>query len=275
MDCNQVNEAGVIESYLTGRLDAAQQEAFEEHYFGCPRCFEALATCRVLQQELATSREGLHPEPLPQRLPWRWVWVAGLAAAGIVAAVGLWRRDTGPVAPTPPPVASRPLAGARPQPGGHPSAPIPAAPSLAELAQVRPPDYTPVTLRGAPDQATQRFHQAMRLYLKSDYRGAIPGLRTALEMNPKAADASFYLAACHLLLGQNDAAVAGLKETIALGDTPYLEDAHFYLAKAFLQKRDVSSAKRELKRITELHGDREEEARDLLRKFQQLKTAAR
>ncbi len=274
MDCNQVNEAGVIESYLTGKLDPAQQEAFEQHYFECSRCFAALRTCRALQEELAASQETVLEEPLRERLPWRWGWAAGLALAGILLAVGLWRED-GPPAPTVPPVATTPSPGAQPQPGTQPPATIPAAPSLTELAQIQPPRYAPVTLRGTTDEASRRFREAMQLYLKGDYRGAIPGLKAALELDPKADGPRFYLAACHLLIGQDDNAIGGLKATIALGDTPYLEDAHYYLAKAFLRKRNVTAASQQLKKMIELHGDREAEARKLLRKIEGLNSPTR
>ena len=33
-----------------------------------------------------------------------------------------------------------------------------------------------------------------------------------------------------------------LQATIALGDSPYLEDAHWYLAKAFLRRKDLGAA---------------------------------
>ncbi len=271
MDCNQVNEAGVIESYLTGKLDPAQQEAFEQHYFGCQHCFEALASCRALQQELAALQQAAPSEPLPERRPWLRGWAAGSVLAGILVAVGLWWFQSAPVEPTRPSVATAPSPGAGPQPDIPLQAPAPATAQLAELAKFRPPHYAPVTLRGAPDQATQRFRDAMKLYEKRDYRGAIPGLRAALELNPKAVDASFYLAACQLLTGQTDSAIATLKRTIALGDTPYLEDARYYLAKAYLRKGNAEAAQHELARVVQLRGDRESEARDLLRRLEEVK----
>ena len=51
---------------------------------------------------------------------------------------------------------------------------------------------------------------------------------------------------------------------MALGDTPFLEDAHFYLAKALLRQKDVNAAQAELKAVVTLKGMRSREAQQLL-----------
>jgi lipoprotein NlpI len=62
-------------------------------------------------------------------------------------------------------------------------------------------------------------------------------------------------------------------ETIALGDSPYLEEAHFYLAKAYLQKGNTDEAKKLLQSTVRLRSEREAEARLLLRQLQTLAAA--
>ena len=69
-----------------------------------------------------------------------------------------------------------------------------------------------------------------------------------------------FLASPISCLGQDDAAIDQLRATIALGDSAYLEDAHFYLAKAFLRRKDLGAAETQLKKLIELRGSRSDEA---------------
>ena len=55
-----------------------------------------------------------------------------------------------------------------------------------------------------------------------------------------------------------------LERTAALGDTPFLEEALFYLAKAHLQAGDVTAARDALVKVILLNGDRAKEAQSLL-----------
>ena len=51
MNCDQVRSENIIEQYLLGHLDDADRDAFEEHFFSCSTCHEALQTYRALQSE--------------------------------------------------------------------------------------------------------------------------------------------------------------------------------------------------------------------------------
>jgi tetratricopeptide (TPR) repeat protein len=75
------------------------------------------------------------------------------------------------------------------------------------------------------------------------------------------------MGACYLLTGNEKEAIASLNKTVSLGETPYLEDARFYLAKAYLRSRDITAAQRELEKVVELEGDRGSEARQLLQQL--------
>ena len=90
-------------------------------------------------------------------------------------------------------------------------------------------------------------------------------------MDPEAAHIRFFLGVTHLMLGQDDAGIDRLRATIALGDSPYLEDAHFYLAKAFLRRKDLGAAETQLNELIQLPDPRRDEARRLLSGVQQLK----
>jgi TolA-binding protein len=119
-------------------------------------------------------------------------------------------------------------------------------------------------LRGPLDASAESFDAAMRQYVNGHYRAAIPGLRAAAAARPDVAQYPFFLAICQLLDGQTTPAIAGLQQTIALGGSPYLEDAHFYIAKARLRQRDVRAARKELVWTIEQHGMLEQDARALV-----------
>src|SRR5688572_17868781 len=59
-------------------------------------------------------------------------------------------------------------------------------------------------------------------------------------------------------------AIRYLREAARLGESPYLEDAHFFLAKALIRDGDVEAARGELRTVLALEGDRRDEASRLL-----------
>jgi thioredoxin-like negative regulator of GroEL len=58
--------------------------------------------------------------------------------------------------------------------------------------------------------------------------------------------------------------LAALDRTVALGDTPFLEEARFALAKAHLRRGELEAAHDQLVEVVALDGDRLDEARTLL-----------
>jgi tetratricopeptide (TPR) repeat protein len=125
-------------------------------------------------------------------------------------------------------------------------------------------------MRDAGDQATARFRRGMERYRKADYTAAVADLRAASDLDPDAAHIRFFLGISYLMLGDDVAAMRQLRATIALGDSPYLEEAHFYLAKAFLRRHDIRAAETHLKKVIQLRGPRADEARRLLAAVEQL-----
>ena len=262
MNCAQVTKEEITEKYLLGRLTEAEQGAFELHFFECERCFEEVESLRMLQTELRRAAPAIRAEASkPGQSVWRWAWAPAAALAVLVISVGWWVWRPRVVPLQPPAVVQVPT----PKP-----APRASVLSLAELAQVRPPQYVPVVLRGAEDDATQRFRSAMRHYVRGDYAAAIPGLRAASKLNPQAPDINFFLGICYLLTDQTDAAIKQLRRTAALGDSPYLEETHFYLAKCSLRKGDLRAARNELEKTIRLQGEREDEARELVEQVERL-----
>jgi anti-sigma factor RsiW len=265
MTCEEFSRSEIIEQYLLGRLDESARDAFEQHFFACRRCFARVQTFRLLCGELAATAATLRAEPLrPSAVwAWKWAWAPALAALVVSAViVGSFLRR-GPPSERTAPATRQSASGAATRPEPAPSESVSSAPSLVALARFEPPAYIPRTFRGVHSEATAQFSEAMRHYVAKDYRAAIRGLTTASELDPAAPHASFFLGISYLLTDQADPGIRALQKTIALGDSLYLEEAHFYLARALLLKDDASGARRELERTLQLRGDREEEARRL------------
>lgn len=276
VNCDYVRKQEIAEGYLLGRLSEGEQELYEQHYFECEGCFEELETYRALQAELRQAVGRSPEEAAPVRVR-AWAWTGAVAAALAAAALIFWLRE----APSGPAEATR-AAGreiAEPaQPTIPPGSPLPGpgiaapAPDWVALARVTPPPYTAAVLRGAGGEARRRFAQAMEHYVAGRYPTVIPGLEEASKLDPAAPEASFFLGICYLLTDQVDPAVAALQRTIALGDTPYLEEARINLAKAFLRKGNPDRATAELRKAVALKGDYENEAQALLERIKSTAT---
>jgi TolA-binding protein len=139
---------------------------------------------------------------------------------------------------------------------------------LGRLARVEPPRYSPSVLRGFPDDAMSAFQQGMKSYVVGNYGAAVPPLRIAANLDPTRPDFAFFLAATELLSGDVAAAATEFTRTIEMGDTPFREEAHFYLAKAHLKQRDVDGARRELMMVTGMQGALRHDADVLLKQLE-------
>jgi tetratricopeptide (TPR) repeat protein len=270
MDCESVARGEIVENYLLGRLSEEDREAFEEHYFECARCFDELRALQAVQAEL--RRPDTKFESRTARPFLRWAPAALAAAAVLVVAVVVSMRSTSPTgssetANTQPRSQGQTPETSQPQP---PEPTVAPEPSLEQLARVEPPRYEPPTLRNVPDEATARFLRAMERYGAADYARAVEGLRSAAKLDPDAPHIRFFLGVSHLMLGEDGAAIDRLRATIALGDSPYLEEAHWYLAKAYLRRKDLGAAESELKTLIQLRGRGSDEASRLLTQLERL-----
>ena len=289
--CTWTVRDDVFEAYVRGALSATEREAFEDHYFVCATCLAKLRAYEGFRAELnALPTET--PAARPVRT-WRWRWALVPVAAGLVlvASVALWLRGSplvapksdvavapafqtapgaSPAAPSAPgvpvaaPVVAQPgqTAPAPKQPKQPPASPVVVA--LSVLARVEAAPYAPAVLRGPHDEAAAKFDAAMRPYIKRDYAAAIPGLDAAAALSPDVPQYAFFLGVCHLMTDHVALAVVCLQKAIAIGESPYLEDAHFYLAKARLRQGDIPAARDELERTIERQGRLEADARRLL-----------
>ena len=263
MTCEEVIEGEIVEKYLHEQLSEESRDAFEQHYFECSRCFGLLRTYRDLQAELAKTRQSTLADAPQRHWIWRWAWVPATAVVVLATSLALWQR--------PAPDVAQPAAVVQPSTPA-PSGPGQATPgpSLSDLARIDPPRYSPSQLRGVEDEATARYQEAMKRYAQGDYAEAVGGLSAASKLDPEAPHVLFFLGISYLMSGQPDAGINALRRTIALGDSPFAEDAHYFLAKASLQKRELATAEKELARTIELRGEREAEARQLLGQLRDL-----
>lgn len=243
MTCDEVDRDEIAEAYVLGRLDDDRQAAFEDHYFNCAACLALVQTLQDARAELAVRETGSRPR--------RWRRAAALlaTAALVVLAVRVgqetWRDGGGDA---PPPAASRAA-----------DVVLPAPPMAIEL-----PPYSPPRLRAAPTDAQEVFRGAMTSYSAGDCAAAIPGLQRALAIDATFAQARFYLGVCELREGRLDAASADLQRVIDAGESPYLEDAYFFLAHARLRMGDREAALKGFERVIGLRGERGVEAKRLL-----------
>ncbi len=262
MNCQEVEERDILEGYLLNRLSEAERDEFELHYFECKSCFSQLEAGRMVQEELRrqpltrTQTGG----PLPRRM---WAWTPAFVTVALLFTVGIWwysarKQSSQQISSSP--ITASPETTAQSQPPSF-------TPSLEELARVEPPPYSAMVLRGGEDETQQTFRKAMQYYVKGDYMHAIPGLRAAVQGSPRTARFNFYLGACYLLADQTDLAIESFRNTISLGDPAYSEPAHFYLAKAYLRKKEITSAEDELQKTVLLHGSMEAEASEILRQL--------
>jgi TolA-binding protein len=278
MDCAWIARDDVFERYGRDELGPDDRDAFEEHYFSCAACFDKVQTYHALRLELPSSVTGVPATSTARSRGWWWVVLPATALVLIVVVAALWLKTAFPTPPRGERAAAAPAAGpGRPSAAqaaptgqaGDTAAPRqqsspPAAIALSVLARVEPPLYIPATLRGPTSEAAERFRAAMARYSEGNYTAAIPDLRAATTLKPDVAQYTFFLAICQLLTDRVDSAVASLRRTIALGNSPYLEEAHFYLAKARLRQGDIPAARAELQRTIESRGRLEEAAQSLL-----------
>lgn len=279
MNCEQVRNQDLVEKYVTGQLHELEMSSFEEHYFSCDACLRAVQLGQAIVFGGGKAKGSAQVTEMPRRGAGSSRWIVPLAAAAAVVLVTVigWRSFVGQ-AVTAPEVAklqsvpsSKPVAEVP-----RPAATAPEARLLAsnsDLEAVEPLIYRSSVLRGGDEEASQRFRRVMASYLEHDYRKATVGL-AAIPVAVPAGDrpdehitdagVQLYLGISQLMLNQNSDAIGSLRRAAAYGDTPYIENADFYLAKAFIRQKQYREAADQLQRVVRLNGDRQADAKKLL-----------
>jgi len=209
--CDEFVAGFVIELYAAGQLSESETMAFEEHLLVCDRCQEELTLAVAVREALSEGEADEEPVGV-RRLPWRGVGIGFTLAAAAVATILIL-------------------------PSGRVSGPI------AELGRVtQPPIYLGVPVRQAPARPDSVFAAAMSAYSGSDYAEAAAGLEAALAAGVDPAPAHFFRGASLLMLARDRDAAGAFEAVIVAGESPYLAEAHYYLAKALLRLGDAGGA---------------------------------
>jgi len=89
MDHAEAARKLAVEQYLLGELSGPQREEFEEHFFDCPECVEALEMgAGLMQNARAVFQEEGTLRPAGQRIRWDWDFWAGRRWAPTAAMAG-------------------------------------------------------------------------------------------------------------------------------------------------------------------------------------------
>lgn len=215
-------EAGTVASYLDGRLSPSVTAEVESHLAECPSC----------RREIVELEDVVRPRRRGRR-----VYLAGLAAAAAAALliVGF-------------PRALRMLAdSAQVQPNSA---------RIRELGRVaQAPIYLGVSVRAASEQGTRLFTTGMSAYNAARYTNAVTDLLAARAAGVAGPAATFFLASSHLMLGDASSAADEFARVIAMGQTSYLPEAHYYRAKALLRLDRAREAVTELERSVQTGDD--------------------
>jgi tetratricopeptide (TPR) repeat protein len=104
----------------------------------------------------------------------------------------------------------------------------------------------------------------MAHYVAGRHREAAAALRALSKDTPTDPGIAFFWGISELALGRPAAAREGLTRAIAADVQPYADEAHFYLAKAYLAEEVVDQARKELRYAVEHEAGPEGEAQRLL-----------
>ena len=78
MDHAEAARKLAVEQYLLGELSGPEREEFEEHFFGCQECVEALETgAGFMQNARAVFREERALQPARHKIRWNWAFWTG------------------------------------------------------------------------------------------------------------------------------------------------------------------------------------------------------
>ena len=208
LDCNAVEERGLVERYVAGSLDEENLRAFEIHLLGCAECQTDVRTGAAVREAMR------HPEEHRRHHIFR---IAGLAAAAAIVMVLLIPRAT----------AKDPLTtlGATREAPVYLGVPIRGTADdsifAAAMAEYSRRDFASAArqLRGVGGEAAvpAAFFRGSSLLMlgKADAATAEFSRVIALGASPYLAEAHFYRAKAHLLRGRANEALADLRAAAA------------------------------------------------------------
>jgi len=250
--CQRVKAQNVIERYIDEKLSVQEAEAFEKHYLGCSNCFSALELTHAEALRLVAKRSAVSVPEAGRFAGKRtvWQWALGSSIAVVLLVLVLVRPWS---VPTDLPRQSSALPAA-----------LPDSAVLEQMAILDPASPPPRQIRGSETaDGLLRFQEGIQAYAAENYTNAIARFSEALRLNPGHRPSVFYLGMACLVSGHNDDAIQQLSSLIS-PDSPYVEDSHWYMAQAYLKKRDAAKAKTELQEVVKLNDVRSTQAQAML-----------
>lgn len=104
LTCDDVTARDLVDRYITGRLEPAEAENFERHYFGCEACWSAVQSAVGVAGDAASTAalRQVSAPPAQGTARRRRLWpLLAAAAIAVIAVTGLYTRMTGPAAEEP------------------------------------------------------------------------------------------------------------------------------------------------------------------------------
>ena len=203
-----------VQRYVAGVMSEPEVAAFEAHLVGCIRCQIDVRLGIAIRGELAGQAPSV--TPATRRVWVRWsAGIGALAVAAGLAAVVLLRP---------------------------PDRDLPALGAVASA-----PSYDPIAVREGEGDPNTPFDQGMAAYAARDYSRALALLRAARAAGTDSVVTTFFIGVSSLMLDDTRTARAELRTAVAMRDSPYAAEAHYYLAKAFLRDGDRGSAMNHLR----------------------------
>ena len=216
-----------------GRLDAAGAAELLAHLEGCRACSQELDLVADLLRAAPAARTRTSGRPNLRLV---------LGAVALAAAVAVLFFSLRPRAPER---------------------------RLHDLARLTPPPVAGLVLRGE-GAADVPLAEALEAFGARDYRLAAERLQALDESRPDGALTLFYLGVARLELGEHEPALAALGRAAELGTSLLVEQALWYRAQAHLALDQGAEARAVLRRLVELDGDFEPNARALLAELEPL-----
>jgi hypothetical protein len=105
-----------------------------------------------------------------------------------------------------------------------------------------------------PDTGRVLFQKGMTAYVEGRYDDTIGFLQSAAQRDKRTDDINFYLGVSQILAGHPQEAAVPLGKVIALENSAYLQSAHYYLGKAYVQEMKLDQAESEFRAAAALPG---------------------
>jgi CHAT domain-containing protein len=96
LDCTSIEEQEIVSRYVGQKLSPEEAEAFEEHYFGCDRCWAEVQAATEVRAALSPehAKEIVSSSP-SSKTNWRLLAIAASVAIAVVAGLLVSRLGTG------------------------------------------------------------------------------------------------------------------------------------------------------------------------------------